>query len=1182
MTATGTTLPPGLGRPASPNFAFLATRDPSLVRIAAQAERLCFEDPNTSLIKSRQLCELLARQVAARVGLATSPDAAQLDVLRGLQDKGVLPREIADLFHNIRKVGNAATHGDRGTRSDALGVLKWARQAAIWAHRTLGAAKDFRPGPFVPPAPPADADQALSAALTELNDKLREHAREAEAAKAEAATHAKARARAEARAATAEQAATAAEQLALEAEQAAANARAQAELEAAARTAALEADRDAALQLAEETEQQMAAERARFEAMLAAQVAAAQAAPAAEIQAVVAAAQQAATRLDLDERDTRRLIDAQLREAGWEVDSETMRWESGTRPQKGRNVAIAEVPTADGRADYVLYCDLTPVATVEAKRRAINVAGAVRQAERYSRGYRASVSDGSPGGPWDDFKVPFVFATNGRPYLKQVAEQSGIWFRDARRSINHSRALDGWYSPEGLRQLLAQDFDAAETRLRNDSADFLLLRDYQFAAIHAAETAVLEGKRAALLAMATGTGKTRTCLGLVYRLLKTQRFRRVLFLVDRTTLGEQAADVFKTVKLENLQSFVDIYNIKELGDLRPDPETRLHVATIQGMVRRVLAPRDDEPRLPVDAYDCIVVDECHRGYNLDKEMSDAEITFRSLADYVSNYTRVLDYFDAFKIALTATPALHTTEIFGRPVYEYSYRQAVIDGYLVDHDPPIRIVTKLARDGITWERGEEVKVLDIERGQLDLFQTPDEIDIEIDQFNKRVVTESFNRVVCAELARQIDPTLPGKTLVFCASDSHADMVVRLLKDAFTELYGEVEDKAVAKITGYIDRADEMIRHLKNERLPSVAVTVDLLTTGIDVPAIDKLVFLRRVKSRILYEQMLGRATRLCPDLYGPGEPKEAFRIFDAVDLYSALEPYTAMRPVVTKPDIGFEQLTRELAEAATENVRAEVLAQFVAKLRRKVGRLDAETREQLEAMTGHAPKDFLDAFASMPPEEAAEFVRRHPALGAFLDQRAPKSPRYLLISDHEDELVEVAAGYGNAKKPEDYLEEFGEYLRTHINEVPALLVVTQRPGDLTREELKKLKLELDREGYRERDLQAAYKAVANRDIAASIIGFVRQKAIGSPLVPYEERVQKALEKILASRAWTDPQRRWLDRIGKAMRRDVVVDRAALDQAQFQSEGGFNRMNKIFGGQLETILGQIGEEVWRDSA
>ena len=263
----------------------------------------------------------------------------------------------------------------------------------------------------------------------------------------------------------------------------------------------------------------------------------------------------------------------------------------------------------------------------------------------------------------------------------------------------------------------------------------------------------------------------------------------------------------------------------------------------------------------------MIIDECHRGYTLDQEMTEAEMRFRSQADYMSSYRRALDHFDAVKIGLTATPAQHTKEIFGAPVFLYSYREAVIDGCLVDHEPPFSIATALSEEGMVWKKGEKMRRFDPRKQAADLVDVPDEVKIEIDAFNSRVITESWNRVVCEELAKHIDPASPTKTLVFCATDAHADIVVQQLKLAFTAVYGEVEDDAVIKITGSptVDKPLQKIRQLKNERLPNVVVTVDLLTTGIDVPKIGNIVFLRRVKSRILYEQMLGRATRLCPEI-----------------------------------------------------------------------------------------------------------------------------------------------------------------------------------------------------------------------------------------------------------------------------------------------------------------------------
>jgi type I restriction enzyme R subunit len=456
------------------------------------------------------------------------------------------------------------------------------------------------------------------------------------------------------------------------------------------------------------------------------------------------------------------------------------------------------------------------------------------------------------------------------------------------------------------------------------------LRDYQIRAIQAVEAALVNDQRQLLLAMATGTGKTKTCIALVYRLLKTKRFRRILFLVDRSALGEQAANAFKDTRMESLQTFADIFDIKELKDTAPDRDTKVHIGTVQSFVKRLLYPSDGDETFTTDQYDCIVVDECHRGYLLDRELSDSELTFRDFGDYVSKYRQVLDYFDAVKIGLTATPALHTTEIFGDPVFTYSYPEAVIDGWLIDHEPPTRIITALSEDGIVWQPGEDVAYYNPTTGQIDLVHAPDEIRIDVEQFNRRVITPEFNRVICEELARHIDPSLPGKTLIFCVNDNHADLVTQKLKEAFAALYGSVDDDEVVKITGAADKPLELIRRYKNEVSPKVAVTVDLMTTGIDVPPICNLVFIRLVKSRILYAQMLGRATRPCE-----GIGKEVFHIFDAVNLYETMAAVSDMKPVVVNPQISFAQLMGELETVSAPEQVQTVVDQILAKRKETV-------------------------------------------------------------------------------------------------------------------------------------------------------------------------------------------------------------------------------------------------------
>jgi type I restriction enzyme R subunit len=629
-----------------------------------------------------------------------------------------------------------------------------------------------------------------------------------------------------------------------------------------------------------------------------------------------------------------------------------------------------------------------------------------------------------------------------------------------------------------------------------------------------------------------------------------------------------------------VQRFVDVFGIKELDDPSPDTDTKVHIATVQGMVQRLSDADDDSTMPPVDAYDCIVVDECHRGYLLDRDLSDTELTFRSFDDYVSKYRRVIEYFDAVKVGLTATPALHTVNIFGVPIFTYSYREAVVDGYLVDHEPPIQIKTELSAKGIQWAKGEEVQVYDPTKNQIELFKAPDEIKIEVDDFNKKVITESFNRVVCDFLANELDPHSRKKTLIFCANDAHADLVVMLLKAAFASRYGEVEDDAVAKITGTADKPLQLIRHFKNDRSPNVAVTVDLLTTGIDVPEICNIVFLRRVNSRILFDQMLGRATRLCDEI-----GKDSFRIFDAVRLYEALGSLTAMQPVVADPKITFTQLAKELATLKEQKARGVVLEQFLAKFNAKRRHLSEETAKDFETVCGMSPDAFVHRLEAMKLDEIGAWFAQNPSLGEILDRKTFAVSEPVFVSTHPDALRSAQYGYGAAARPEDYLESFRTFVRTNGNKIPALIAVLTRPRELTRKHLRDLRLMLDSEGFPERSLESAYRETTNKEIAAGIIGYIRQAALGDALIPYEQRVDQALQKILASRSWSSPQREWLKRLAEQTKVNLIVDREALDDPDliFKREGGgFKRLDKVFDGSLQSLLDQFNESIWPPAA
>lgn len=1166
----------------STNFGFLGEHDPLFVELAEAAERTFSSDPNTTLIKLRQLGEALAQRLAALSGVDFDQMTSQAELLYRLNRELRLEPQIRELFHILRVEGNKATHQFRTRHKEAMDGLKVARALSIWFHRSFGnKGADFKPGPFVPPPDPSEQLRRLQSDIERLRHDLLQANSELENSQQLSQLIEKEKAEYKALAEAMDEESRALEKQARQHER------------ALAKQQQTYEDTIKALQkqLAEQSEQSVSKQRQRLAEQ----------------------AQEATESLVLNEELTRILIDQQLVEAGWEADSQDLTFRNGARPEKGVDRAIAEWPTNNngekGKADYVLFHGLAPIAVVEAKKENTNVAGKIRQAERYSKGFKVE----SPLiGAWEltgrtiawpaadvgHYLVPFVYSCNGRPYIPQLAEQSGTWFRDVRESSNLRRALPGFHTPAGLSDLLERDRKKAEKRLENEPFGYLKLRDYQQEAVTATEQAVARGTRTALVAMATGTGKTRTIIGLMYRFLKAERFHRILFLVDRKALGQQAIDAFNEAPLEQNHTLSTIYNVAELGDMAAEAETRVQVATVQAMVKRIFMS-DDPP--PIDQFDCIIVDEAHRGYTLDQEMTEGEMAVRDASQYLSSYRRVLDYFDAVKVGLTATPAKHTSEIFGKPVYTYSYREAVADDWLIDHEPPVRYETLLTRNGIRFDKGKPVQVINTQTGEVDTTELEDELNFEVEAFNRRVINENFNRVICNQLVQELDPFGDEKTLIYCATDLHADMVKRLLDDAFKALYnGSYTEAAVAKITGQSDKVNQLIRRYKNERYPNIAITVDLLTTGIDVPRICHLVFMRRVRSRILYEQMIGRATRRCDEI-----GKTVFRIYDPVDIYAALQAVNTMQPLVKDPNITLEQLVDELTdevqltkalaspgEKHDESQADVVLSQLSQKLMRVLRKAEnkAESNSQLRNKLdklheswGVEPKSLHRHLQQLGPRQASEFLRQHNGLLQDLAKvrSLAGSEQMPVISEHEDLLEKREQSYGIHEKPEDYLEAFNQFIRERLNQSAALATVVNKPRDLTREQLREVKLLLDNHGFSEAHLQSAVRNQTNRDIAASIIGYIRQAALGEPLVPFEQRVMQAMDRILTGHNWNPNQRKWLERLAKQLVHEVIIDREFVNQ-RFADDGGARQMDKVLGQQLDTVLDELNEAMWPHSA
>ena len=553
-------------------------------------------------------------------------------------------------------------------------------------------------------------------------------------------------------------------------------------------------------------------------------------------------------------------------------------------------------------------------------------------------------------------------------------------------------------------------------------------------------------------------------------------------------------------------------------------------------------------------------------------MSEDEVLYRNQEDFQSKYRAVIDYFDAVKIALTATPALHTTEIFGAPVYTYDYRTAVIDGYLVDHDAPHLITTKLTEDGIHLKAGSVQPIYDpVTNTIINGAELPDDLDFDVDDFNKRVVNQPTTEAILTELVKDIDPNEPGKTLIFAVDDAHADMIVNILKRMYAEQ--GVNEDAIKKITGSIENGNqkkirEAIKRFKNETWPNIVVTVDLLSTGIDVEKIENIVFMRRIKSRILFEQMLGRATRLCPEI-----GKTHFEIYDAVKLYETLSKVSSMKPVAANPKATFDTLIDGIDNLETEVARRNQIDMIIAKIMRNKGRMSSANMEQFASLTGgKTPEQFAEDLRHISVDEAVESVKKNRDAFAYVKSEPLQRPQ--IITDVADEVIDHKRGYGNATKPEDYLKEFRDFIDNNRNQIIALDIIATRPKDLTRQSLKELKLILDRDGFSETKLNTAWREMTNQDIAADIISFIRQRSLGDALISKDERIHNAMEKLKqAHPEFTKVQLGWLVRIEKHLKEEPVLNQEFFNDVAFQNQGGYPTVNRAFGDHLPDIIDEI---------
>jgi type I restriction enzyme, R subunit len=854
--------------------------------------------------------------------------------------------------------------------------------------------------------------------------------------------------------------------------------------------------------------------------------------------------------------------------------------------------AVTEYPTTNGPADYALTVGGQILGVVEAKKLTIGPAGVLTQAERYSRG----VENGSFN--FRGYRAPFLYSTNGEV----------LYFHDVRDPLNTSRRVKQFHTPGALQELLGRDLRTACDWLTANPNDHRWLRPYQREANVAVEDAIAKRKRTMLLAMATGCGKTFTMVNQVYRLMKSGEAKRVLFLVDRRALAAQAVKAFASFEPEPNLKFDSIYEVYSQRFRREDldedekydpkvlpreyltdPQPKhayVYVSTIQRMAINLFGRaavwsgegddiEDDAEQLdiPIHAFDVIVADECHRGYTTAEQ---------------SVWRNTLDHFDAIKIGLTATPAAHTKAYFTDIVYRYEYSRAVREGFLVDYDV-VKLRSDVRLDGMFLREGETVDYIDPDSGSEQRDQLEDERAFETTDVERKVTSPDSNRKILEEIKKYADEhearygRFP-KTLIFAANDlphvSHADQLVELARLVFGR--GE---SFVQKITGSptVDRPLHRIREFRNRPNPGIVVSVDLMSTGVDIPDLEYIVFLRPVKSRILFEQMLGRGTRK-GDRH---KDKSHFVVFDCFD-GTLLQYFRNSTAITSDPPEQPNRTLEEVVESIWSNRDRDYNVRCLVKRLQRIDKeMSGEARGQIAAEFGIPDGNLAKFAAALPNVLRNEFtstmklLRNKEFQKRLLTSKAKRT--FISAPEHEDT---VSSEYlfrdtaGREYKPGDYLEEFAKFVRENPERIDAIQILLNRPKGWSTAALKELRAKLSTTPLRftPDNLEKAHRVRYNKALV-DIISMVKHAAKESePLLTAAERVDRAFEKLIAGRTFTPIQQAWLDRIRAHLVVSLTIERTDFDIIPILSDaGGWGGANRVFEGKLQDLIADLNQAI-----
>ena len=916
------------------------------------------------------------------------------------------------------------------------------------------------------------------------------------------------------------------------------------------------------------------------------------------------------------EQRARQQIDAQLAACGWVVQDYKQ-----FNPSAGRGLALREVPLQSGTCDYLLLVDRKAVGVIEAKKAGTLLSGVAEQSGHYASNLPAMIPSAVEG------HLPFLYESTGVE----------TYFRDERDPEPRSRRVFAFHRPETLAEWLAES-DTLRGRLRTlPPLEPRNLRACQLEGIANLEKSFALAHPRALIQMATGAGKTYTACSFAYRLIKHAGARRILFLVDRANLGRQAMKEFQQfVAPDTGRKFTEVYNVQHLTSNQLDSVARVTICTIQRLYSILrgeeldeeideksgyeLAAADDRerevaynPRVPIEFFDFIVTDECHRSiYGL--------------------WRQVLEYFDAFTVGLTATPSKQTIGFFNQNlVMEYNHERAVADGVNVGYEV-YRIKTAVTEAGGKIEKGFYVDRRHKETRQVRWTRLDEDLVYGAKDLDRSVVVKSQIRTVLQAykdaLFTDLFPgrTLVPKTLIFCKDDSHAEDVVQIVREVFgkgNDFAKKITYKTYDPETKRYEKSDTLIQEFRTSPQLRIAVTVDMIATGTDIKPLECLLFLRDVRSRTYFEQMKGRGTRVLTstDLQAvsgaDARAKTHFIIVDAVGVCESDK--TDSRPLEKKPTVAFDKLLLGVALGKRDEDSLTTLAGRLARLGRELSHQDTEALR--EKAGGKSLSDLANALLkAVNPDAIAERAAGKP--GVEPEKIAPEAlekARQQLVEEackpFDDDVLRKALvnakraaeqiidgvtidqttyrGFDSAakEKAQSLLSSFRAYIEQHKAEIDALQILYSRPYKqrLTEPMLKELekKLRENHAAWTEDRLWDACAVAAPGKVKgrsqpgrfADLVSLVRFALAQQPVLkPFAESVHERFNEWLTDKAkagttFTPEQLAWLKLIRDHVATSLSIETDDLELSPFNQQGGLGKAHQLFGDQLPKLLDEL---------